>query len=225
MTACAPSGPDPDTQLATIDRYCIDCHNNVDLTAEVSFEGMTADNIGDHAELYERAVRKLRGRVMPPPGEAQPDGAAVDDLVAWLESSLDAAAGVEHISDEVVLHRLNRKEYANAIRDLLAVDIAVEELLPDDDLADGFDNIGSALQVSPSFVEQYVIAARLVALEAIGRPDARAGGWTFEAGPGTQRSHIRGMPLGTRGGILVEHNFPADGEYVIDVADMVSHIW
>ncbi|MDX1563439.1 MAG: DUF1592 domain-containing protein, partial [Gammaproteobacteria bacterium] len=94
-----------------------------------------------------------------------------------------------------------------------------------DDLADGFDNIGSALQVSPSFVEQYVIAARLVALEAIGRPDARAGGWTFEAGPGTQRSHIRGMPLGTRGGILVEHNFPADGEYVIDVADMVSHIW
>jgi len=125
----------------------------------------------------------------------------------------------------VVLHRLNRKEYANAVRDLLAVDFEAREVLPPDDIAGGFDNIADALQVSPSFIEQYVIAARAVAVKAVGRPDARPGGWTFRAGPGTQLTHVPGLPLGTRGGILANVDLPSDGEYQVDVADMATHIW
>ena len=127
--------------------------------------------------------------------------------------------------DQVVLHRLNRKEYANAVRDLLAVDFDASEVLPADDVAEGFDNIATALQVSPSFIEQYVIAARAVAVKAVGRPDARPGGWTFRAGPGTQLTHVPGLPLGTRGGILANVDLPSDGEYVVDIADMATHIW
>jgi hypothetical protein len=149
----------------------------------------------------------------------------MDSLVAYLEGTLDEAAGKAHVRDQVVLHRLNRKEYANAVRDLLAVEIDSTELLPADDIAEGFDNIATALQVSPSFIEQYVIAARAVAVKAVGRPDARPGGWTFRAAPGTQLTHVRGLPLGTRGGILAGVDLPSDGEYQVDIADIVTHIW
>jgi mono/diheme cytochrome c family protein len=212
-------------QLATINQYCAGCHNDRAKTGGVSFEGITAESVGQHAELFEKAVRKLRGRVMPPPGARQPETAAVDSLVAWLESSLDRAAGQLHMPDQVVLHRLNRKEYANAVRDLLAVEVDANELLPQDDVAEGFDNIATALQVSPSFIEQYVIAARTVAVKALGRADARAGGWSFRAGPGTQMTHVPGLPLGTRGGILAKVDLPSDGEYVINIADMSGGLW
>ena len=214
-----------DTQLATIQQYCAGCHNDRAKTGGLSFEGITAESIGQRAEIFEKAVRKLRGRVMPPPGAKQPDQATIDSLVGWLESSLDHAEGMARVRDQVVLHRLNRKEYANAVRDLLAVEVDGSELLPEDDTAEGFDNIATALQVSPSFIEQYVIAARNVAVKAIGRPDARPGGWTFKAGPGTQFTHVPGLPLGTRGGILAKVDLPSDGEYVINVADMATHIW
>ena len=153
-------------------------------------------------------MRKLRGRVMPPPGAKQPEPAAVDSLVTWLETSLDGAASPAYLRDKTGLHRLNRKEYANAVRDLLNVEVDAAELLPADDVADGFDNIATALQVSPSFIEQYVIAARSVAVKAIGRADARPGGWTFRAAPGTQLTHVAGLPLGTRGGILANVDLP-----------------
>ncbi len=208
-----------------LNRYCVDCHNDAEYTADLSFEGLTPDSVGEHAEMFELAVRKLRSRVMPPPGERQPDDEEVYSFVSWLEDSLDAASGAGRLDDEVVLHRLNRKEYANAIRDLLALDVDVDALLPQDDTFQGFDNIATALQVSPSFIEQYIIAARSLAIEAVGSPNARAGGWTFEAGPGDQHTHVKGLPLGTRGGILARHNFPSDGEYVIDVANMAGHIW
>jgi hypothetical protein len=217
--------PTADTQLATIKQYCAGCHNDRAKIGGFSLEGITAESISQRAELFEKAVRKLRGRVMPPPGARQPDQASIDSLVGWLENSLDHAEGMAHVRDQVVLHRLNRKEYANAVRDLLAVDVDGSELLPEDDTAEGFDNIATALQVSPSFIEQYVIAARNVAVKAIGRPDARAGGWTFKAGPGTQFTHVPGLPLGTRGGILAKVDLPSDGEYVINVADMATHIW
>src|SRR5687768_6814784 len=212
-------------QLATINQYCVACHNDRAKTAGVSFQGVTVESIGQRAEVFEKAVRKMRGRVMPPPGARQPDAAAVDSLVAFLETSLDRAPGQAHVRDKVVLHRLNRKEYTNAVRDLLAVDFDAASVLPADDVAEGFDNIADALQVSPSFIEQYVIAARLVAVKAMGRSDARPGGWTFRAGPGTQLTHVPGLPLGTRGGILGRVDLPADGEYVVDVADMATHIW
>ena len=214
-------------QLATVKQYCGGCHNDRMKAAGVSFDGLTAESIGQRAEVFEKAVRKLRGRVMPPPNARQPDQPAVDALVAWLETSLDraAAAGPSHLPDQVVLHRLNRKEYANAIRDLLAVDFDATTVLPADDIAEGYDNIASALQVSPSFIEQYVIAARSVAVKALGNGDARPGGWTFRAGPGTQLTHVPGLPLGTRGGILAKVDLPADGEYRVDIADIVTNIW
>jgi len=212
-------------QLATIKQYCAACHNDRARTAGVSFDGLTAESILERADVMEKAVRKIRGRVMPPPNARQPAPAALDSLVAWLEQSLDRAPGKAHVRDRVVLHRLNRKEYTNAVRDLLAVDFDAAAVLPADDTAEGFDNIADALQVSPSFIEQYVIAARAVAVKAMGRADARPGGWTFRAGPGTQLTHVPGLPLGTRGGILGNVDLPADGEYIVDIADMATHIW
>ena len=222
--APVPASP-AQSQLATMQQYCVSCHNDRVKTAGVSFQGVTPESIGQHAEVFEKAVRKMRGRVMPPPGARQPGAAAADSLVAYLEGALDKAAGNAHVRDQVVLHRLNRKEYANAVRDLLAVDIDATDLLPADDVVDGFDNIAAALQVSPSFIEQYVIAARAVAVKAVGRPDARPGGWTFRAAPGTQLTHVPGLPLGTRGGILARVDLPSDGEYQVDIADIVTHIW
>jgi hypothetical protein len=206
-------------------QYCATCHNDRVRTADVSFEGISAAGIAAQPDVFEKAVRKMRGRVMPPPGGRQPSPEAIDGVVAWLEDTLDASAGQAHISDRLVLHRLNRKEYQHAVRDLLAVDIDAAGLLPADDVAAGFDNIASALQVSPSFIEQYVVAARAVAVKALGRADARPSGWTFRAGPGNQLTHVPGLPLGTRGGILATVDLPADGEYVVDVADIVTHIW
>jgi len=233
LAGCGQFGGDPATRAAAeatehwpmLGRYCTDCHNDAEFTAGISFEGITPADIADHAEVFEAVVTKLRGRVMPPPGEPQPEDDAIFSLVSALENSLDATASVEHIPGQIVLHRLNRREYGNAVRDLLALDINADALLPQDDTLEGFDNIATALQVSPSFIEQYVIAARSVALQAIGSPNSRAGGWTYQAGPGTQLAHVPGLPLGTRGGILAEHHFPSDGEYVIDVGNMAGHIW
>jgi hypothetical protein len=211
--------------LATINTYCVSCHNDRAKMGGVSFQGLTAASIAERGDVFEKAVRKLRGRVMPPPGARQPDAAAAAALVSWLETSLDRAEGDAHIRDRFVLHRLNRKEYANAVRDLLAVDFEADKVLPADDIADGFDNIADVLQVSPSFIEQYVVAARTVAVKAVGQPNARPGGWTFRAGSGMQLTHVPGLPLGTRGGILANVDLPADGEYIVDIADIVTHIW
>jgi mono/diheme cytochrome c family protein len=219
-----------DAQLATMKQYCSGCHNDKAKIGGVSFEGIAAESIAKNPQLFEKAVRKLRGRVMPPPGAKQPDGKAVDSLVAWLEASLDKASpdkapNQAYITDKLVLHRLNRKEYENAVRDLLSVEVNAAELLPADDTAQGFDNIASALQVSPSFIEQYVLAARNVALTALGRRDIRPQGWTFRAASGNQLTHVPGLPLGTRGGILAKVDLPADGEYRINIADMAIGLW
>ncbi|MFS8606671.1 MAG: DUF1592 domain-containing protein [Gammaproteobacteria bacterium] len=210
----------------TIDRYCTECHNDIEFTADLSFERMSPETVGEHAERLELAVRKLRGGVMPPSGAPRPEEDELAGLIAWLERALDEAG--EARGDWAVSippHRLNRKEYRNAIRDLLALDIDTSTLLPQDEVVEHFDNIASGLQVSPSFIEQYVTAARIVAVQAVGRPDARPGSQTYFAGPGTQHTHVEGLPLGTRGGMLVEHYFPSDGEYVINIADMATHIW
>ncbi len=214
-----------DEHLAPFKQYCVGCHNDKAKIGGTSFQGITADSIAKEPELFEKAVRKLRGRVMPPPGSKQPDAKTVDSLVAWLEDSLDKLPNQAHITDQVVLHRLNRKEYENAVRDLLLVDVNGADLLPPDDTAQGFDNIASALQVSPSFVEQYVHAAHNVALLALGKRDTHPQGWTFRAASGNQLTHVPGLPLGTRGGILAKVDLPADGEYHINIADMATHIW
>ena len=217
--------PSADAQLAVMKQYCTGCHNDKLKIGGASFDNVTAASVTKNPELFEKAVRKLRGRVMPPPGAKQPDGKTVDSLVAFLEDSLDKLPEPGQITDKEALHRLNRKEYENAIHDLLLVDINASELLPPDDSAQGYDNIASALQVSPSFIEQYVLAAHSVAEKALGKADSRPQGWSFRAGAGSQLVHVPGLPLGTRGGILGKVDLPADGEYHINIGDMATHIW
>ena len=175
------------------------------------------------AKVWERAIRKLRGHLMPPPGNDQPDASTTRQLISWLEGSLDEAAQHHPRPGRVPLHRLNRKEYANAVRDLLDLRIEPSALLPSDDTSEGFDNIASALQVSPSFLDQYLGAARFVALQAVGDPSAKPLGTAYTVkGAGSQQFHREGLPLGTRGGMVVEHHFPADGEYAINIGNLAS---
>ncbi len=220
----APAGAQE--KWAFLDKYCSKCHNTTDWAGGVAFDSLSADNIPEDAETWEKAVRKLRGRLMPPAGNPQPDSLAVRSFVSWMETNLDEAGRAHTDPGRVALHRLNRKEYANAVRDLLAVDIDPSETLPPDDSRDGFDNVADALQVSPSFLDQYLAAARTVTVKALGNARARPVGTTYSASGGGQQ-HFRGdgLPLGTRGGIAVTHDFPADGEYVINIANMAQAIW
>jgi hypothetical protein len=182
---------------------------------------MSAASIAHEPEIFETVVKKLRGAQMPPPGAPQPDGETRRAWVASLESTLDAAAEAAPNPGQVALHRLNRAEYANAIADLLALDVDVEALLPKDDESDGFDNVANVLKVSPSFLEQYIGAARVVSEMAVGNPNAKQDSRVYYAAAGSnQNNHVAGMPLGTRGGMLVEHFFPADGEYEFDIGGL-----
>jgi hypothetical protein len=208
-----------------LETHCYECHNDTDLTADLDFAALESDEIGAHAEIWERAVRKLRGRMMPPPGGAKPENAAVDEFVAWLEASLDAAAP-EPEPGYVTPHRINRTEYANAIRDLLALEIDPATLLPVDGAEAGFDNIANALTVSPSFIDQFLSAARNLSAQAVGNPAPRAVGVPYTIGNArAQQFHVDGLPLGTRGGALIEHYFPADGEYRLNIGDLVTGLW
>ncbi len=202
-------------------QYCTDCHNRDDLTADIAFDRMSAESIAHEPEIFEAAVRKLRGAQMPPPGAPQPDIETRRAWVAGLESTLDAAAEAAPNPGQVALHRLNRTEYANAIADLLALDVDVKALLPKDDESDGFDNVANVLKVSPSFLEQYISAARVISEMAVGLPNTKRDSRVYYAQAGTnQNYHVAGMPLGTRGGMLVEHFFPADGEYELDIGGL-----
>ncbi len=212
-------------QWPLVERYCTDCHNAAELAGGLDFEKINPANVAQHAEKLEMAVRKLRSHAMPPPKEPRPDDERLQSFVAWLEDALDEAAADRRGYQAIVPHRLNRKEYANAVRDLLALEIDGVEFLPQDEEVAHFDNIASGLQVSPSFVEQYVSAARQIAVRAVGRPDARTGGQTYFAPPGRQQTHVKGLPLGTRGGFAATHMFPSDGEYEVNIADMFSNIW
>src|SRR5579862_2597880 len=198
----------PTTQRALLDKYCVTCHNQRLKTANVTFDTMDLNQLSSNAQTWERAVRKLRGGMMPPPGAPRPDAAAVDTFVTWLENSLDKAAAAHPNPGSVTLHRLNRAEYANAMRELFAIDVDPAALLPTDDISDGFDNIANVLKVSPSFLDQYIIAARAVARQAVGDPMPATPVSTPLRGGTTDGT----VPLGTRGTVY-EHLFPADGDY------------
>jgi len=203
---------------------CMDCHNYEDWAGSIAFDLMAPEEVADNIAVWEKVVLKLRGRLMPPAGADRPDNADTDDFVAWLENYLDHAAAQEKHVGHVGIHRLNRKEYANAVRDLLGIEVDARALLPLDDSVEGFDNVASALRVSPAFLEQSLNSARIVAQQAIGNPNARTGGTTYSAG-GNQYAHREGLPLGSRGGVAVEHYFPADGEYVLNIGDLASRLW
>ncbi|HEY0962305.1 MAG TPA: DUF1592 domain-containing protein [Pseudomonadales bacterium] len=205
-------------QWALLEDYCVSCHNSEDWAGSIAFDTLSPATIADNTEVFEAATRKLRGRLMPPPGNERPSEAALDDFVAGMEGYLDALAASKPNPGHVAVHRLNRKEYRNAVEDLLAVKVDAEELLPPDTSADGFDNVAEVLQVSPSFLEQYFSAARAVSILALGSDNPAPEVATYEAPSlATQYRHVDGLPLGTRGGFSAEHYFPADGEYEFNV--------
>jgi mono/diheme cytochrome c family protein len=205
------------TQRVLLDQYCVTCHNNRLKTANLSLEGLDMAAAGDHPELWEKVVRKLRAGVMPPPGLRRPSLAEYEGLRDWLESEIDRRAASRVNPGAVVLHRLNRTEYANAIRDLLDLDVDVTTLLPPDDAARGFDNIAGSLTISPTLLESYTTAATRVARTAVGYWKTPTEATYLAPGDTSQNHHLEGLPFGTRGGMLVRHQFPADGEYTFTI--------
>jgi hypothetical protein len=223
QNAGAPPAASVSSHEALLKTYCVGCHNERTKTGGLVLAPEDLANVGEHADVWEKAVRKLRGGMMPPPGTRRPDQASVDAFVEWLERSLDAYAAAHPDPGRVALHRLNRVEYAHAIEELLGVRIDASALLPKDDEADGFDNVASVLSVSPSFLEQYISAARVVAGLAIGNPAARPASLTYRPARGTDQTvRVEGLPLGTRGGLVARHLFPADGDYVLNISGLAA---
>ena len=202
-----------------LDSYCIGCHSSGVQAGGVAFGRMTLDTIHDDAEVWEATVRKLRGRLMPPPGSRQPDQEDIDEFVGWVEDTLDGGAGGP-VAGHVPIQRMTRTEYGIAVEDLVGVEIDAEDLLPSEIEVDGFDNIAAALSVSPSFLDQYVGAARMAARMAIGEPEPKLASRHYLQTLGNQGAYIDGLPLGTRGGMKFRHNFPADGEYRFTIPNL-----
>src|SRR6267142_2167409 len=209
----------PESQWSSIQTYCFGCHNEGIRAGNLFLDQLGAESVPEHPEIFEKVVRKLRGRQMPPPGMLQPSQQEVDALVAWLESTLDESSKA-HLAGRVAVQRLNRTEYANAVKDLLAVEIDPNQYLPADIAVEGFNNIAAALTVSPAFLEQYLNAARAVARMAVGKPVADLVKASFPPPSGNQDGYVDGMPFGTRGGTRFEYTFPADGEYGVTIRDL-----
>jgi hypothetical protein len=205
---------------AVLDQYCVVCHNEQLRTAGLILDNkMDVANVSDGSAVWEKVVNKLRTRSMPPAGMPRPDNAMYDSFRAYLEAALDRAAEADPQPGRVAIHRLNRAEYTNAIRDLLAVDTNVESLLPIDDSGYGFDNIADVLSVSPMLLERYLSAAGKISRLAMGDPNIRPALDTYNL-PELLMQNDRmseDLPFGSRGGIAVRHNFPLDGEYAIKV--------
>jgi hypothetical protein len=214
-TGCAPGPEDLVAEhTSTINRYCLDCHNAVDQEAGLVLEGIDLAAVEQNAELLETIVMKLEGRMMPPPGGGRPSDEERESLTAFLIESLDAAAAANPDMGRMAVHRLNRTEYGNAVRDLLGLEIDAAEYLPADDEAYGFDNIADVLRVSPSLMEQYLSASSKLAALAVGDPETQVVNAVYRAPPDLgQYRHVDGLPLGTRGGLLISHYFPLDAEY------------
>ena len=210
--------PSPETAFqAVLRRYCVGCHNQRTLTAGLALDTADLANVGAHADLWEGVVRKLRGGLMPPAGRPRPDEATYDALASWLERELDRAAAAQPNPGRTqTLHRLNRAEYQNAVRDVLGLEIDVADLLPADSASYGFDNIAGVLRVSESLMERYLTAARRISRAAVGTTPPTPVAETYTVSPALpQDDHIEGLPYGTRGGTLITHRFPLDAEYVL----------
>jgi hypothetical protein len=218
LVGCAPSREDTVAEhTAAVQRYCVSCHDDIERTANLSLESLPVDAVAAHPAEWEKVIRKLRAGMMPPVGEPRPAAQARLELVSWLENELDAAAAAAPNPGRTEpFHRLNRAEYRNAIRDLLAVSIDVSELLPADDASYGFDNIAGVLKLSPTLLERYLGAADEVSRQAVGSPSEFVSIDYFRVPDDrSQERRLPGLPFGTRGGTLITHNFPADAEYVI----------
>ena len=212
--ARATAAPD----AAFVKQYCLTCHNSRTNAGGLALDALNPLSVDGHTEVWEKVVRKLRTGVMPPDGAPKPAPAARQTFTTALEAALDASAARRLDPGAPALHRLNRAEYSNAIRDLLALDVDVSALLPPDDSTAGFDNIADVLGVSPALIEGYVAAATKISRLAVGDPSIGLDRVVYRvAGDLSQDSQLEGMPIGTRGGIIVRHTFPLDAEYDVQV--------
>jgi hypothetical protein len=210
--------PTPDQQ-GLLTRYCYTCHNEKLKTGGLELDKLDLQHVGTNAEAWEKVVRKIRAGMMPPAGASRPERAALDGVAFSLETALDRAATANPNPGRAPLHRMNRAEYANSIRDLLAVDVDPSTLLPADDSSNGFDNIADVLGVSPALLERYVSAAAKISRLAVGEIDIGPLATTYTVkGDLSQTSTLDGLPPGTRGGTVIRHNFPLDGEYLIKLS-------
>jgi cytochrome c551/c552 len=214
-----PAPADAASHQAMIDQYCVMCHSEALKTAGVVLEGVPVSHVGDNTALWERVLRKFGTGQMPPPGMPRPDDATSAQFTSWLESQLNANATAHPNPGAPAIHRLNRLEYGNTIRDLLGLEVDVNSMLPGDDSGYGFDNIADVLSVSPVLLEKYMSAARKISRVAVGAMDIPAEESEFLVPFGTP-ANIRvseDLPLGSRGGWAIHYNFPVDAEYVIRV--------
>ena len=206
----------PAVHGAVISKYCVTCHNSRTRSGDLSLDSVNLANVAADAAVWEKVIRRVRAGAMPPQGMPQPDDEARTAFVSWLETTIDRAAAVRPNPGRPALHRLNRTEYQNVIRDMLALDVDAASLLPADDSSFGFDNVADVLGVSPVLLERYIAAAETISAIAVGDPAIPATDKThrvrFDL---TQTGHIDGLPLGTRGGTLIRETFPLDGEYMI----------
>lgn len=212
------SAMSPEAAGGLVDQYCVGCHNDRTRTANFSLEGLDMADVGSHAEVWESVIRKLRAGMMPPPGVQRPSETEYAALRNWLETAVDQSAGLN--PGTKVLHRLNRTEYANAIRDLLDLEIDPAMFLPADDSSRGFDNIAGSLTISPTLLETYVTAATKIARMAVGYWDTPTDALYINRTDSSQNYRLDGMPFGTRGGMAVRHVFPADGEYTFTIRNL-----
>lgn len=212
----------PDRYHAMLATYCFTCHNARAKAGGIVLEGLDLKNAPDDAQIWEKALRKLRGHLMPPPGMPQPPLKDVDSFMAWMESTLDAhpkgpTAGY------VPIERLNRSEYATSVKALVGVDVNPKDVLPQDIQVDGFDNIADALSVSPAFLDQFVSAARHVAKLAVGDPTGHLQDVKYLISAVANSDEP--LPPGTRGGVRFKHDFPADGEYRISIDELGAGLY
>jgi hypothetical protein len=217
----AQDGDEPD---GLINEYCSKCHNFEDYSGGIDLEGIGVHNIAEYPEIGEMVIKRLRAGMMPPTGEPRPEYQAVQNLAASLELAIDEQAALNTaFLPPPGLHRLNRTEYTNAIRDILALTIDASTFLPPDDSSNGFDNMAGTLTTSPALMEAYLSAAGKISRLAIGTETAPTLAMFDVPVDTSQNTHIEGLPFGTRGGMLIEHEFPADGEYVFTVKGMTGY--
>ena len=221
-SAAAAAATSPADYQAMVDRYCATCHNrrlNIPAGHPLYLDAVDVTDLEKDADTWEKVVRKLNVGAMPPAGSPRPAAGQLEGLTAFLASSLDRTYNARNNPGTFDLHRLNRTEYRNAIRDLLDIDVDVTALLPPDSSEFGFDNIASVLKVTPALLERYLTAAVRISNLAVGDPKAEAVEEKFPVRiDSNQNAHVDGLPLGTRGGTLVRYTFPADGEYVLSAA-------
>jgi mono/diheme cytochrome c family protein len=212
-TPAVPPAP-ASTEAAFLNQYCITCHNPRVKAGNLALDMVDVAKVGTDAETWEKVVRKIRTGMMPPSGAKRPDRAVLDSFATELEARLDRTVDPLAPLATPALHRLNRTEYANAIRDLLAIDVDVNTLLPADGSSQGFDNLAEALAASPALIQGYVSAAMKISRLAVGDRTLAPSQTNFSTAPGlAQDRHIEGLPLGTRGGMLIRYYFPLDAEY------------